>query len=266
MRKSLLSIIVLALVFVLVGAGCSASVNSGVSTPPVLSSLTGNGDASRVSGIICSQQSVGLWVTGEGKAYGIPDVAILTLGVEVQEKSVAEAQRGAAEAMDQVVKALKGKGVADKDIQTQQFNIQIVKQWIDKENREEVLGYRVTNMVVAKIRKVDDTGSVIDAVAAVAGNATRIDGITFSVDDPTPYYKDARAQAVAYAMAKAKQIADAAGIKLGKPIYITENIGYMPVRNYLKAPEAMGADSATTSISSGELEFQVSVQMVYTID
>ncbi len=264
MNKSLLFIIVL--VFALVGVSCSAPSSLKEGTPPVFSAMAGGEDAGKVSGIIWSQQSVGLWVTGEGKAYGIPDVAILTLGVEVQEKSVAEAQKGAAETMDQVVKALKGKGVVDKDIQTQQFNIQIVKQWIDKENREEIIGYRVTNMVIAKIRKVIEAGSVVDAVAEAGGNATRIDGISFSVDDPTPYYKDARDEAVAYAAAKAKQIAEAAGIKLGKPIYITENIAYMPVRNYMKAAEAMAPDSVPTPISSGELEFQVSVQMVYTID
>lgn len=263
MKKSLLFIIVLALAVVVVGAGCGAPSNLKEGAPPVLSALAGAEDAAK-GGIIWSQQNIGLWVTGEGKAYGTPDVAILRLGVEVQEKSVADAQREAAEAMDKVVKALKGKGVADKDIQTQQFNINIVKRWIEKENREEIIGYRVTNMVIAKIRKVNEAGSVIDAVAAASSNATRIDSIGFTVDDPTPYHKEARDKAVASAMAKAKQIVGATGIKLGKPIYITESMAYIPpVRNYMKAEAAA---PATTFISPGELEFQITVQMVYTID
>ena len=251
------------LVVVLAGAGCAAPAGSRESGP-LFSALAE--EAAKSGGIIWSQQNVGLWVNGEGKAYGTPDVALLRLGVEVQEKSVAGAQRGAAEAMNKVVNALKGKGVADKDIQTQQFNIQIVKRWIEKEGREEIIGYRVVNAVVAKIRKVSEAGNVIDAAAAAGGDATRIDSIGFTVDDPAPYYKEARDMAVANAIAKAKQIAGTAGIKLGKTIYITESVAYIPptVRTYMKAEAAPAP--APTPISAGELEFQINVQMVYIIE
>ena len=60
-----------------------------------------------------------------------PDIAILRLGIEAQEKTVAEAQAQAAEAMDRVMTALKDNGVADKDIQTQYFNIRKVTRWDD---------------------------------------------------------------------------------------------------------------------------------------
>jgi uncharacterized protein YggE len=266
MKKFLLLTISFVLI-VLVGAGCSASPGVKEGAAPVWSAITGGEGAGKGAGIILSQQDVGLWVTGEGKAYGTPDVAILRLGVDVQGKSVTEAQREAAEAMDKVVKALKGKGVADKDIQTQQFNIQVVKRWLDKENREEIIGYRVTNMVTAKIRKVNDAGSVIDVVAMTGGNVTRIDSISFTVDDPTNYHKEARDKAVASAIAKAKQIAAAAGIKLGKPMYINESVSYMPpvpVRNAMKTEAA--ASSVPTPISPGELEFQITVQMVYAME
>jgi uncharacterized protein YggE len=251
----LLSGVIVALA--LAGVACSAP--SGA--PLVFSGVQ------EVAGVIRSQQIVGLWVSGQGKAYGVPDVAILSLGVEVQANSVADAQRGASEAMDKVVKALKGKGVADKDIQTQQFNINIIKRWLDKESREEIIGYRVINTVVVKIRKVNDAGSVIDAVGAVGGNATRINSISFTVDDPEPYYKEARDKAVANAIAKAKQIAGTASIKLGKPIYISENVAYSPQVpiSYMKA-DALAQAPAPTPISAGELEFQITVQMVYTIN
>jgi uncharacterized protein YggE len=265
MKKLLLLTISFVLV-VLVSAGCSASSSVKEGTPPVLSALMGGDGAGKSAGVILSQQDVGLWVTGEGKAYGTPDVAILRLGVDVQGKSVAEAQREAAEAMDKVMKALKGTGVADKDIQTQQFNIQVVKRWLEKENREEIIGYRVSNIVTAKIRKINDAGSVIDVVATAGGNVTRIDNISFTVDDPTNYYKEARDKAVASAIAKAKQIAAASGIKLGKPIYINESVSYVPqVRNYMKA-DAAAVPSAPTPISAGELEFQITVQMVYAME
>jgi uncharacterized protein YggE len=261
MKKSGLVVTGLLLMLVLLVAGC----NSASSAPPLFSALAGGSDQS--GDIIWSQQNVGLWITGEGKASGAPDVANIVLGVQVQETSVAVAQREGAEAMDKIIKVLKSKSVADKDIQTQQFNIQMVTRWIDKENREEIIGYRVMNTVVAKIRKVSEAGSVIDAVAVAGGNVTRINSISFTVDDPAPYYKEARDKAVANAIAKAKQIASTAGVKLGKPISITENVGYVPspvIRNYMKADAAAAA--APTPISAGELEFQINVQIVYAIE
>lgn len=262
--KRILLLFILPVAFILAGSACTPRYPSVETMPPAF--ITRAEDLG-TGGMIWSQQNVGLWVTGEGKTYGTPDIAVLSLGVEVEETTVAAAQAKAAEAMNNVVRALKGRGVADRDIQTQQFNIQIVRRWLDKEQREEITGYRIVNTVVTKIRKINDTGSVIDAVAAAGGDYTRINNISFSIDDPTPYYKEARDKAVAEAMAKAKQIAGAAGIKLGKPIYITENISYFSpvVRNTLKM-EAAAPAPAPTPISSGELELQITVQMVYTIN
>ena len=223
-------------------------------------------DISMSPGIIWSQQNVGIWVSGEGKVKANPDIAILGLGVEVQQKTVAEAQRQAAEAMSKVMKVLSGRGVADKDIQTTQYNIYPVKRWDDKGQVEILLGYRVSNMVQVKIRKIEDAGGIIDAVASAGGDAIRINSIGFSIDDPTNYYKQAREKAVKDAMDKAKQIASTSGTKLGKVLYITETGAYIPqpiVRNFLKA-EAVSAPE--TPISGGELEILVNIQMVYDID
>jgi uncharacterized protein YggE len=214
-------------------------------------------------GIIYSQQQVGLWVTGEGKVMVTPDIVLLSLGIEAEASTVAQAQRDAAEAMDGVMKALKSNGVADKDIQTQRFSIYPVRKWIEDEQREIIIGYRVTNMVVAKIRQVDKAGTIIDGVAAAGGDLARIDSIGFTVDDPTPYYEEARSEAIGDAMAKAKQMADSANIKLGKLLYISEGTSSAPpVRDLLLK---VGAAPSTTPISAGELEIQVTVQMVYGI-
>ena len=218
-------------------------------------------------GVICSQQEVGLWTTGEGKITAVPDIAVLCLGVEAEAKTVAKAQRDAAEAMDRVMKALKkSNGVSENDIQTQQFSIYPVRRWLDDEKRQEIIGYSVTNMLVAKIREIEKAGNIIDAVVEAGGDLARIENISFTVDDPTPYYKEARKKAVEDAMAKAKQIADIAGIDLGKPIYVSEGSVYAPqVRDILKG-EATAPSSSQTPISPGELEFKLTVSMVYEID
>jgi len=266
MRKVWLLLSSLILVAVLIGAGGCVIGGADRVSPPAISAYVEVPEFGGPFGIIYSQQQVGLWVTGEGKAMATPDVVLLSLGIESEAKTVAQAQRDVAEAMDGVMKALKSNGVAEKDIQTQRFSIYPVRKWIEDEQREIIIGYRVTNIVVAKIRQVDKAGTIIDDVAEAGGDLTRIDSIGFAVDDPTPYYKEARAKAVGDAIAKAKQMAQVADIKLGKLLYISEGTQYVPpvvVRNY--ATKAEGAAPPPTSISPGELEIRVTVQMVYDI-
>jgi uncharacterized protein YggE len=256
-RWLILSGIMLAVI--LIGAGGCVSGEGAQVSPPSIAGYVG------APVIASSQQQVGLWVNGDGKSKATPDVVLLSLGIQAESKTVARAQQDAAQAMDAVMKALKANGVADKDIQTQSFSIYPVRKWIEDEQREIITGYQVTNVVIAKIRQVDKAGPVIDAVAEAGGNLTRIDNIGFSIDDPTSYYNEARAKAIDDAMTTAKQMASSAGVKLGKLIYMSESTPYVPsvaIRDYAMKAEAA---APTTPISPGELEIQVTVQMVYEI-
>ena len=266
MRKFWPVLFSLILAVILVGAGGCIPAKTDSGPLPSISGFVETIDAGKHLGLICSQQNVGLWVTGEGKALATPDTALLRLGIEAEADSVNKAQKKASEAMDKVMKVLRSNGISEKDIQTQRFNIYAVRRWFEEGNREEIIGYRVTNTVVARIRKIDEAGTVIDAVAEAGGNLTRIENITFTVENPTPYYKEARENAVRDATIKAKHLAELADIDLGKPIYISEGTAYSPpARDFYKG-EAISAVPPTTPISPGELEFRLTVQMVYEFD
>lgn len=225
-------------------------------------------------------QQTGLWVNGEGKATYVPDIAVLSLGIEAQEKTVAQAQNMARDAMNRLLAALKAKNVEEKDIRTQTFNIQPIRQYLEPlptprgapepgykpPPKEVITGYRVSNTVTVKIRKINEAGPIIDAVSEAGGDLTRINSIGFTLDDPAPFRNQAREKAVKDAAAKAQQIASAAGITLGKVTYITESGGFVPkadVRTF--APMAAAAEFAPTPISPGEAELSVNVQMVFEI-
>lgn len=211
---------------------------------------------------VAQQQNTGIWVTGQGEAMANPDVAELRLGVEAQADTVSEAQAQATEAMDAVMKTLKDNGVAEKDIQTLRFSICPVKSWSNDRDEEEIVGYRVTNIVLAKIREVDNAGVIIDTVVEAGGDFIRIQDISFTVDDPTPYYEEARSEAMQDAKNKATQLADLAGVQLGKPSYISEGAAYVP--RYF--PEKVGGEAPpSTPITPGELKITVNVQVVYEI-
>ncbi|HUT67241.1 MAG TPA: SIMPL domain-containing protein, partial [Dehalococcoidales bacterium] len=84
MKKTWLVVIGAVLILGVVGlVGCSGGVNGTLE-------LKGN----------LNSQQEGIWVNGEGKVTAVPDVAILSLGIESQEATVAEAQDKANVAMD----------------------------------------------------------------------------------------------------------------------------------------------------------------------
>jgi len=227
-----------------------------------------SGSSPETVNVSLDSSQTGLWVNGEGKISVVPDVAILTLGIESQEVSVTIAQANASEAMDKVLQALKARGIEDKDIQTQYFNITQVTNWND--NKEEVIGYRVTNTVTVKVRKVEKAGEVIDAVVMAGGDLTRINGITFTVDEPADYYVQARELAITHAMNKAKQMADKAGFELGKITYITESTNNynFTYRNYYGMEDAalgIPAPTVVTPVSVGSMELTATVQISYEI-
>ena len=256
MRWRLLLAICLVVAVIAIGAlGCVGESYVPPSVPQIQSSLGG----------VFSQQNTGIWVTGEGKVSVVPDVAILSLGVEAQETTVAETQSRATTAMAAIVTELDNYDIDRKDIQTQHFSITAIRRWVEDKEEEVLIGYRVTNTVTAKVRKVEETGAIIDAVAKAGGNYIRINSISFTVDNPTPYHTEAREKAMVNAEAKARQLAELSGVTLGKPTYINESGGYIPV---VRAPYIEAAPmpaAAPPPISPGETEIQLSVQVVYSI-
>ncbi len=235
-----------------------------LATVGLVSCSPDNTTPGEIGNLNISNQQEGIWVSGRGVVTVTPDIATLRLGIEAQEASVAEAQTQAAEAMDEVMAALTDNGIAKKDIQTQYFSIRRVTKWDRDKEEEIVIGYRVTNMVTAKIREIDKAGTVIDAVAAVGGDLTRIDSIVFSVDDPSAYYEEAREKAMADAKTKAEQLAELADAKLGKATYISES-SQAPPPIYRQDIYEEALPAATTPISPGEMEISLTVQVVYAL-
>ncbi len=209
-------------------------------------------------------ESLGITVSGEGKVSGAPDVAVLTLGVSALAPSVKDARDQAATAMKGVVDSIKGNGVDDKDIQSSQFSIQ--PEYDYQNNTQELRGYRVTNIVTAKVRNIDNTSKVIDDAVAAGGDLTQIQGISFTIDDPAKLRDEARQEAVADAKAKAERLAELSGVDLGKVMSISETFTAPPItlaRDTLMAP---ATGPGPTTIETGEMDIVVTVQVIYAIE
>jgi len=221
-----------------------------------------------------SSGQAGIWVSGQGKITLEPDLAVLNLGVETSAKTVADARQQAATAMDAIVASLTASGVEAKDIQTRFFNISPQYEWTEviqngvRTNKQVLVGYRVSNSAAVKIRDLSAVGTIIDDVAGAGGDATRINGISFTVENTAPLMADLREEAVGDALAKAAQFARLTGVSLGRLMFISETGGGRPqARGFEEfgAARSLSAAAPDTRISGGELEISLSVQAVFAI-
>jgi uncharacterized protein YggE len=206
----------------------------------------------------------GINVSATGRAVGTPDVVVLQLGVDVEMRSVEEARSAAARAMQSVIDSLKANGIADKDIQTVQFSVS--PQYDFPNNRQTLRGYRVSNVVTAKLRKLDMAGKAIDDASNASGNTAIVRSVSFTIDDPTTLQAEARQKAMDLAKDRAEQLARPSGAKLGRVIAISEGT---PPQPFPQAPAAVAAPRTgdfTTPIQTGELEIVVTVNVLYAIE
>ena len=130
----------------------------------------------------------------------------------------------------------------------------------DGSQAPKIQNYTASNMVTVTVRKLDTTGAVLDA--AVKDGANTLNGLSFALADQRPAQDKARWAAVSDAKAKASLLAEAAGVKLGRIVSISEGgapQGPVPMFR-------MAADSAAVPVSGGTLDISASVTMVWTLN
>ena len=193
-----------------------------------------------------------------------PDVAQLDLGVEVTARTVSQARSSAAEAMDEIMASLAANGVDEKDVKTRFFNIYPQYNYRN-ESAPEITGFTVNNQVTVIVRDIDTASEVLDAAIAAGGDFVRVNGISFTVDDPAQFLDEAREKAVENARAHAETLASAAGVSVGGVRSISESGGgYYPPEPRFALDSA--ASGGSTSISPGEQDLTINVFVVFEID
>jgi uncharacterized protein YggE len=210
------------------------------------------------------QANAGVSVVGAGIVIAQPDVARITLGVDVFDQSLARAEATASTNMDAVVNKLKADGILDTDIRTVSFNINPQYDQGQNPNQPVLRGYQVQNLVEVKSANVSGLGALLDD--AVGSGATRVNGIRFEASDMAGLKNQARDQAMQDARAQAEQLARDAGVTLGRPttIEVSDTAGATPVRA-LSPGQAAPAAAVAPPIQPGELSITTTVHVVWSI-
>jgi uncharacterized protein YggE len=203
----------------------------------------------------------GITVLGVGLAVRAPDLAQVTLGVEVTEAMAADAQARASERMTAVIDAVRGAGVAARDVAT--ARISLGPSWDYAGASPRMTGYTATQTLAVRVRELGALGGVIDA--AVRAGAATVEAVSLEVADSAAALAEARDAAMADAIARATALARAAGVSLGRAIAIREGVGGggMPVPMF-KAARMELADAAPP-IEAGETELRVELEVVFAI-
>jgi len=218
--------------------------------------------------------------SGEGKVMAILDVAQFTFSVITEGgKGIADLQKENTDKANKIISFIKSSGVEDKDIKTQNYNLEPRYQYytcptpkvsanggVEPCPPPEIVGYTINQSVLVKIRNFEKIGDIMSGV--VQNGANSFSQLSFTIDDPSLVQDKAREEAIAKARTRAELIAKAGGFKVGELLSLEEGGGY-PIADYRYGigggMEKSLAAPASPQIQPGSQEIIVNVTLRYEI-
>lgn len=160
---------------------------------------------------------------GDAEISAVPDQAEISLGIDIQQSTVAAAQDEANQVINDITSALKKMGVDEEDIQTQSY--QVYPDYDYSTEKSRIIGYRVSTRILVKLTDFEQLNQVIDTATSLGAN--QVGGVNFSLSEnkQEELRKQARQEAIAEAKDNAQELAKLAGVKLGKVVNVIESEG-----------------------------------------
>jgi len=206
-----------------------------------------------------------LTVAATAEVKAVPDVADVRLGVDIEAPTAAQASTTEARTMSSIVAAIKGSGIAERDIRTSDLNLQPVYDNSPNQNTPPKLrGFRASNIVRVTVHNMANIGAVVDA--GLAAGANRIEGVNFALTDDTAPRQEALSRAARAAAAKAHTLSEALGVRLGHIASITEGVVNTPGPIPMRAMSFGMAADAATPVLPGQLSLTATVTLQYQIE
>jgi uncharacterized protein YggE len=197
----------------------------------------------------------GITVTGVGTITSVPDEASFSIGVQTQGSSAREALSANSEQMRRVIAAVRSAGVAKSDVKTQ--DVSVSANYADEGRID---GYSARNTVLVKIRDLAKAGAILDAASNAGAN--EVYGPMLSRSDEDDLQAKALRGAVEDARKKAKALADAAGVPLGRVTAMTEGYAGGPQPYYASDVRLAKAEAP---IEPGTQDSQATVTVTFAI-
>jgi len=193
-------------------------------------------------------------VTGTGSAYAAPDMAYVSVTVLTESATATEAQQKNADAMNNVIEALKRIGVSKDDMKTEQYSLQPI---YDRDKQQRIIGYECRNTLRVTWRKVEEVGVVLDTT--VKAGANTVGSVTFGLSKQKVDALTAQAikEAASDAEAKAQTLASALKLTIVGKVSVSIGTAYVP------QPRVYELKAEATPIIPGELQVTITVNVSY---
>jgi uncharacterized protein YggE len=209
-----------------------------------------------------------LVVVGEATVLVPPEFAKLGVAVNTEGATPVEALAANNQLMNAVRAAIRELGISADNVETSEISVQQGYPDFDRDGLpiEDATPYEVTNDVSIR---VDDLGSLERVIGAlVSAGANQVRNVTFEVGNPGMYVACARDDAICDAAERARAMAAAAGVTLGRIVRIEQaarpylsEAGTITITGSLIA----GGPSLDVPISPSNKEFSAAVNVTYAI-
>jgi uncharacterized protein YggE len=215
-------------------------------------------------------------VSGAAVVNVTPDRVLIQLGVQSNGVTVNEVESANTVAIRKVIQALRGQGIAEKDIATDWY---VIEPLYDDYDSLHIKGYRINNLVAVTLREGKKVSPVI--AAALKAGANQVVNVEFYTSQLRAYRDQARALAMKAAEEKADALAGVAGAETGCVMSISENSWSsfnswwygrsqsLWAQNVVQNAGTGGGTSGTNDegpISLGQISVRAEVSVVYGLE
>lgn len=201
--------------------------------------------------------------SGTASVDAVPDIATLSIEVNVAAKDAATAKKQADERVAQYLTFLELNQISKKDIRSANLRTQPD---YDYQNGKSILkGYRAVRTVEVTLRQLDKLNPLLDG--ALKAGLNEIRSVSLGVAQPDSYKDKARQAAIKDAIHQAQELAEGFNSKLG-PVY---SVRYH-VSNYQPSPmvRMMKADAAPSNVQEtyeqATIQFDDQVDVVFQLE
>jgi len=257
MRK-LYPFTILLLLPVVLLSGC------GPATPAASAGGLGGGGQTYPQAVppVSSSYVPGLAVVGSGTVEAEPDVAYVSLGVDLKGEDAAAAVADASGRMERILAAIQAAGIADEDVRTAGYNLWVEQRYDPQTGQPTgVMDYHVIHTVRVTVRDLGQVGALLSA--AVEAGANTVNEVSFGVAEPEALAAEARQMAIVDAQKRAQEMAGALNVTLGKVLSVSEADGYYPVPYYDVVGRGGGYAAPEVPLPAGSFSVSVSVVVIY---
>jgi uncharacterized protein YggE len=215
--------------------------------------------ASLVALVFAGFASANVTVSGTGKVTYVPDLMYLSVGVSSNGKTADEAWQQNEQTVKKLFEVLKTFGIDPKDMKTTGLNIS-PRYVTHKDAEPELVGYTATYDLNVTVRKLDESGRVMDAL--VGAGANRQMNVAFGHSNIEQMMDEARTKAAQDARKKAELYVNASGASLGQVLSINEGQPFAPIYSAYERDAKMQG----MPIAAGTQDLSVTISVVYGIN